>query len=92
MEKYQALLQKKINVELDGNVVNSYKITSILPTKDTLAGRGKLYNCSVDWENKQMVGAHPNLTFDAQTLNDLTDNNCAISPFMPTLRYVLKEN
>lgn len=86
--EYKELIGKKINVEFNGTVINSYKITEILPTMQSMEGRGKLYKCSVDWENKNIAGAYPILEFDAQTLNELVEKNLAICPFMSNLYYV----
>ena len=88
MEKYKVLLNKKINMEFSGNVLNSYKITEMKPTDRFmvgLEGSGKVYECLVDWEDKQAVGAIPMMNFDEQTLNDLLVNGYSVCPFMPSL-------
>ncbi len=91
MDKYEKIINKRINVQLDTTVVNSYKITDM---KDTnrfiigLEGYGKLYTCAIDWENI-MEGAHPFLEFDEQTLNGLLQDGFSVCPFMDNLYYVM---
>ena len=87
VKKKKKLIGKTINLQFDDTVINSYKITDMLPTIETLEGRGKLYKCSTDWENKNVEGAYPMLEFDAQTLDELLKDSIAVCPFMPNLKY-----
>lgn len=77
-------------MEFNGQVLNSYKLTEIRPTDRLmigLEGSGKIYSCSVDWDNKKAVGAYPVMDFDEQTLNGLFKEGLAICPMMPNLVY-----
>ncbi len=87
MEKYKILLNKKINLCHINTIINSYKITEMLPTDKSIDGRGKLYKCSMDWKNKNIAGAYPSLDFDEKTLNDLLTTNKTCSPFTDTIFY-----
>ena len=92
VKKYKKLIGKKINMEFEGKAINSYKITEILPTLENMEGRGKLYKCSVDWENKDVAGAYPVLDFDTQTLDELLKHGkalCPMPPFYASLAYVI---
>lgn len=90
MKTYKELLQKKINVEFNGMILNSYKLTEIRPTERFmvgLEGQGRMYNCSVDWANKNIDGAYPTMDFDEQTLDGLADKGLSVCPMMPNLVY-----
>ncbi len=90
MEKYKPILNKKINLEFDGKILNSYKITEMKPTEKFLVGlegSGKVYECSVDWQDKKSVGAYSVMGFDEQTLNGLLEEGLAVCPTMPNLVY-----
>ena len=87
MAKYSELLNKKIDVGFGKTVINSYTITDMLPTLQVEEGRGKMYKCSVDWTNKDLAGAFPELNFDAQTLDELLEKGQSVCPFMPSLYY-----
>ena len=55
MDKYNTLLNKKINFQLEGNTLQSYKITEIRQTDRVMAGlegSGKIYNCDIEWLQK----------------------------------------
>ncbi len=89
--KYKELIGKKINVGLNGQTVNSYKITKMLSTHRGMGNRGRIYECHVDWENKDMAEAPLIMDFDAQTLDELLTGT-SICPFMPNLYYKLDDN
>jgi len=86
--KYKELIGKKINVNWNEKTINSYKITEISPTTRNLEGRGLLYKCSLDWENKDIEGAFPILEFDTKTLDELLEKGLATCPGLPNLYYV----
>jgi hypothetical protein len=87
MEKYKVLIGKKINLEFNGTALNSYKITEMLPTDESMEGRGKMFKCSVDWEKKELAGAEPTLSFDEQTLDELIETGKSVCPLFSNLHY-----
>ena len=91
MDKYKPLIGLKINVEFNGNVVNSYKIRKIQPTFESMEGRGSMFRCNVDWSKKDVAGAYPTMKFDEKTLDELLDKNLSICPFMPNLYYIIEK-
>jgi len=91
MEKYKILLNKKINFQIDGKTFQSYKITSIRPTDRFmvgLEGKGKIYNCDIDWALK-IDGAFPIMDFPESVLDDLINTGLAKNPIMPNMAYKL---
>ncbi len=92
MEKYKTLLNKKINVEFNGTVLNSYWITDIKVTDrfiPQLESRGKVHTCSVNWQITGVAGAIPVMDFEEQTLKDLLENGFSVCPTLPNLIYRL---
>jgi len=92
MKKYKHIVNKKINIQFNDMVLNSYKITEMRPTERFmvgLEGSGRIYDCSIDWHDKKMVGAHPTMDFDEQTLDGLAEQGFSICPFMSNMAYVL---
>lgn len=85
--KFDSLLNRKINFEHNGVVINSFKLLSIKYTPRQMKGRGRLYLCMVEWENKDLIGADPKLCFDFKTLEDLYNDKLAISPIGETMLY-----
>lgn len=86
MEKYKVLLNKKINVNLMDMTMNSYKIVKMFPAHDAMPGRGRLYQCTIEWD-KEMPGADARMDFDEQTMDELIANKKAMCPFMANLYY-----
>jgi hypothetical protein len=91
MRTFDSILNKKIFVEFQGQQVNSYKITKIIPTERFMVGlkgegNGRIYNCVVDWE-KKTEGSYSELDFDEETLDGLADKGYAVCPSMSNLRY-----
>ena len=62
-------------------------------TQKIMEGRGKIYQCRVDWENKNLSGAYPFMEFDAQTLDELLkdDLSACPTPFMSNLYYIIEK-
>lgn len=82
MEKYKSLLGKNINLEFNGEIINSLTINMISDKPHTIEGVGNAYKCGVNWNNKEIGSTGPRLDFDEKTLNDLTTNKIAHSPVM----------
>lgn len=92
MSKYNTLLNKKINVEFNGTILNSYYIKKMRPTDRYVTGyesRGIIHNCDVDWEITGVAGAIPVMDFEEQTLDDLMNNGFSVCPTLPNLIYRL---
>ncbi len=90
MKKYDSLLSKTINVEFNSMKVNSFKFTDITPTHRFMSlpkRNGRIYDCSVDWTNKEIKGAYPKMSFDEQTLYELLLTGLSVCPMMPNLLY-----
>jgi hypothetical protein len=90
MEKYNALLNKKISLCFNNDVINSYKITTIRETDRFmvgLEGNGKIFNCDVDWENKQISGGNKIMEFPESVFDDLINKGCAENPMMPNMYF-----
>lgn len=87
MEKqkdYKELLNVKINLEYLGQVLNSYKITRIRPTERFmvgLEGSGRIYNCMVNWENKNIEGAYPTMDFPENVFEEFLKDGVSYMPF-----------
>jgi len=91
---FDSLLNRKILFEFSKTIINSFKLTSIVPMDMVIEGRGKVYLCDVDWENKAIVDPSMyQLEYDTQTLTDLRDNGYANSPegFLP-MKYIISED
>lgn len=85
--KFDSLLNRKINFEHNGVVINSFKLLSIKYTPRQMKGRGRLYLCMVEWDNKDLAGADPILSFDFKTLEDLYNDKLAFSPMGKIMLY-----
>lgn len=89
--KYETLLNKNIQLEFNGQIVNTCRITEMTPTLNKVPGfedRGNLHNCKVEWEKKiQGTPENQEMGFDEKTLNDLLENKVADCPGMPMLKY-----
>lgn len=81
MEKYIPLINKKINLVFNDQIINSYKITMIGPSKE-VEGIGKVLKCQVEWDNKELADNVPRMDFDVKTLDDLVTTGQAICPFL----------
>jgi hypothetical protein len=94
-KKYAILLNRPINLEFNGEKLNSYKLTEIKPyngdvndgQEKFIRGEGKLYRCLIDWENKSIPGSDPVLLYDTQTLEDLLQRGRSECPGVPALTY-----
>jgi len=90
MEKYNTLLNKKINLCVNKDVINSYKITAIRQTDRFmvgLEGSGKIFNCDVDWENKKISGGNKIMEFPESVFNDLISKGFAENPMMRNMYF-----
>lgn len=84
MEKYKKLINKKINLENNGTIINSYKITEIIPTGRFmvgLEGSGNVYNCPVVWENKELGKDYPTMEFSENVFEELLKDGVSYMPF-----------
>lgn len=91
MEKYNSLLNKKINFQINGNTFNSYKIIRIKQTDKFmvgLEGSGKIFNCDVEWLQKS-GNEIPSMDFPESVLDDLIGKGYAKNPMMPNMAYVI---
>lgn len=90
IKSYVSIINKKINLEFHGKVVNSYTIKSITPTNNFMVGEynGRMYEAHVDWSNK----AHtvPVMEFDAKTLDDLERDGFSQCSFAPMMFKIVK--
>lgn len=91
MDRYETLIDKKINVVLDGKVLNSFKFKQIVPTTGSVEGRGSMLKCSCDWEIKGMTGCDHILDFDEQTLRELLQSKKSCYPGEMNLYYEIEE-
>lgn len=90
MEKYNTLLNKKINLCVNEDIINSYKITAIRQTDRFmvgLEGSGNIFSCDVDWDNKQISGGNKIMEFPESVFNDLINNGFAKNPMMPSMYF-----
>jgi len=91
MEKYKELIGKKINFQINGSTLQSYKITEIRQTDRFmvgLEGSGKIFNCDIEWLEK-VDNPIPSMDFPESVLNDLINNGYAKNPMMPNMAYVI---
>ena len=91
MEKYKALLGKNINLELAGEIINSYKIDMIADKPHHTEGLGDVYKCAVTWTNKKLADNNDRMDFDPKTLDDLLNNKKAINPVWPAICFRVTE-
>ena len=89
MSKYRKILNKKINFLYCGGIVNSFKLTSIKPIRESFSNlQGKKeFKCEVDWSNKDIQGADPILIFDEDDLDGLANTGVSVCPFSPLMVY-----
>ena len=88
MEKYNVLLNKKISLCFNNDVINTYKITAIRQTDRFmvgLEGNGIVFNCDIDWENKSISGGNYVMEFPESVFNDLINTGYAKNPMMPNM-------
>ena len=90
MEKYNTLLNKKIRLCFNNDVINSYKITAIRQTERFmvgLEGNGRIFECDVDWENKKISDGNKVMDFTESVFNDLINSGYAKNPMMPNMYF-----
>ena len=88
MEKYNTLLNKKISLVFNNEVINSYKISTIKQTDRFmvgLEGNGRIFSCDVDWENKKISGGNEIMDFPESVFNDLMNTGYARNPTIPNM-------
>jgi hypothetical protein len=88
VEKYKDLIGEKIDLMFNAAKMNTFEIMGMKYSGESQFGLGKMYECSVNWDNKDIGGAYPELLFDERTLNELVEKKTSVCPFMPSLYYV----
>lgn len=91
MNKYDSLIGKKINLVFGTIIVNSYKITRIVPTDRNGGSRGQVYDCDVEWK-KKIKEAHPVMGFDTQTLEELATVGRSNSPIIAGMYFIIEND
>ena len=87
---YESLINADIRLEFNGQAVNSFKLKEIKQTekKGENADRGFIYTCVVEWEKKTPGMADSvEMSFDEQTLKELSEKKEADCPGMSMLKY-----
>lgn len=85
MEKYKALIGKKIQVMMFQDVLDSYVITKIEPSNevDKTGKADQIYKCHVQWSDKSTIGyRYPYMNFADYDLDALIKDGLAHSPIL----------
>ena len=88
---YESLINADIRLVFNGQAANSFKVKEIKPTtnKGENADRGFIHTCVVEWEKKTPgMSDTVEMSFDEQTLKELSENKEADCPGMPMLKYL----
>lgn len=76
--KYKNLIGKILWTGFNDTATNCCLLIDITPTEKTVEGRGKLYECKVDWEIR-VHGILSLIDFDEQTLDELEKNGVSFN-------------
>lgn len=94
MEIYSSLINKKIMLCFNNDIINSYEIKTIRPTDRFMTGiegSGRIFNCDIDWQNKEISGGNEIMEFPKSVFDDLINNGCAKNPMIPNMYFKIDD-